>query len=204
MRVLKAGLAVAGLGALVTTCGAMRQARGAEPLAPPAIYPAGTWQGKSEAVLRVLNRLDGHVETIHVTAGGTVSYQHLTIGVARCLENAPTLRTDAAAWIDVQDTRTQDPGFHGWMLAAEPSLGIFENPLYDIRVTGCAGDAVAPALPQLEHPPVPPLPGAKSDTGGATPETPGGAPPATGSGPVPGQPAAPATPDQNGTDTGPL
>ncbi|NHO20220.1 DUF2155 domain-containing protein [Acetobacter oeni] len=146
----------------------MNCARGAEPLAPPAIYPADTWQGKSEVVLRVLNRLDAHVETIHVPAGGSVHYQNLNIGVARCLENAPTLRTDAAAWVDVQDTRTQGPGFRGWMLAAEPSLGIFENPLYDIRVTGCAGNDVPPALPEPVHPVVPPLPGKPKDTDGGT------------------------------------
>ncbi|NHO31908.1 DUF2155 domain-containing protein [Acetobacter sp. LMG 1636] len=137
----------------------------AEPLAPPAIYPAGTWQGKSDAVLRVLNRLDTHVETIHVPAGSSAHYQTLNISVARCLESAPTLRTDAAAWIDVQDTHMQGAGFHGWMLAAEPSLGVFENPLYDIRVVGCAGNDIPPVLSQPEHPPVPALPGAKTEPG---------------------------------------
>ncbi|MCI2007677.1 MAG: DUF2155 domain-containing protein, partial [Acetobacter peroxydans] len=30
------------------------------PLAPPAVYPADTWQGRTVAVVRVLDKLDAH------------------------------------------------------------------------------------------------------------------------------------------------
>lgn len=148
--------------------------RAAETLPPPAMYPAGTWQGKSVAVVRVLNRLDSAVGTVRVPVGGTTRYESLQIGVARCLASAPTLRTDAAAWMDVQDTRAEGPTFHGWMMEAEPALGVFESPLYDIRVMGCEGDDVAPLLPQLEHPPAPPMPGTRPEgEAGAPSSTPG-------------------------------
>ena len=131
----------------------------AEPLAPPAMYPADTWQGKGTAVIRVLNRLDSHVETLTLPVGSAQHYEALDITVARCLLHAPTLRRDAAAWLDVQDRHEQGAVFRGWMLAAEPSLGVFESPIYDIRVVTCQGEDVPPVLPALEKPPVPPMPG---------------------------------------------
>lgn len=170
----------------------------AQPLAPPAMYPEQTWKGKSEAVLRVLNRLDAHVEVLHVPAGAApVQYQTLSIGVARCLQNAPTLRPDAAVWLDVQNTATQEPGFHGWMLAAEPSVGIYESPLYDIRVVSCDGTDVPPPLPELEKPAVPPLPGKQ-----AAPAAPAVKPGTDG--PVPLPPPVPPGPDADDTGDGGL
>ncbi|WP_415485757.1 DUF2155 domain-containing protein [Acetobacter sp.] len=152
----------------------------AEPLAPPAMYPADTWQGKGTAVIRVLNRLDSHVETLTLPVGSAQHYEALDITVARCLLHAPTLRRDAAAWLDVQDRHEQGAVFRGWMLAAEPSLGVFESPIYDIRVVTCQGEDVPPALPTLEKPPVPPMPGttAPASSGdAATPSPPTDVPP---------------------------
>ncbi|WP_051292360.1 DUF2155 domain-containing protein [Acetobacter nitrogenifigens] len=148
------------------------QSRAAQPLAPPAMYPADTWQGKSVAVVRVLNRLDAHVETLNVTVGALAHYESLDIGVARCLDRPATLPSDAAAWLDVQDQHTQKVAFHGWMLAKEPSLGIFESPVYDVRVVKCDGADVAPSPGPLVQPPVPTLPGAPpAATTDGTPQT---------------------------------
>ncbi|MFT8806175.1 MAG: DUF2155 domain-containing protein [Acetobacter aceti] len=138
-------------------------AMAAEPLAPPAMYPPNTWQGKSTAVVRVLNRLDSRAETIRVPVGEMSHYETLEIGVTRCLLHAPTARADAAVWLDIQDQRAEGAAFHGWMLAAEPSLGILESPIYDVHVVTCEGNDVQPMLPTLTPPAVPPLPG-KSDS----------------------------------------
>ncbi|GBQ28288.1 hypothetical protein AA0472_2647 [Acetobacter estunensis NRIC 0472] len=145
--------------AALTLAGNMGPALAAAPLAPPAMYPADTWQGRDTAVLRVLNRLDSHVQTLTVQAGSTTHYETLEIGVARCLQQAPTLRPDAAAWLDIQDTRPQGAVFHGWMLAGEPSVGVLESPIYDVRIVSCQGNEAPPPLPPLEQPKVPSLPG---------------------------------------------
>ncbi len=36
------------------------------------------------------------------------------------------------------DSHPDAAGFDGWMLAEEPSVSMMENPMYDLRVTGCA------------------------------------------------------------------
>nr|WP_242010233.1 DUF2155 domain-containing protein [Acetobacter conturbans] len=152
----------------------LTQGRGfaAEPLAPPAMYPANTWQGKSTAVVRVLNRLDSRVETLTLPVGSAGHYETLDITVNRCLVHAPTLRRDTAAWVDVQDKREAGAVFHGWMLAEEPSLGIFESPIYDIRVVTCEGDNVAPTPLPLQAPVVPSLPGSSEASPAGTPTAP--------------------------------
>lgn len=146
-------------GALGLLCLATAPALAAQPVAPPAMYPADTWQGKETAVVRVLNRLDSHVETLRIKGGGTTRYETLELTVGRCLLQAPTLRRDAAVWMDIVDSRSEGASFHGWMLAAEPSLGILESPIYDVRIVTCEGADAAPALPALAQPSIPSLPG---------------------------------------------
>ncbi|MCH4091426.1 DUF2155 domain-containing protein [Acetobacter sp.] len=158
---VRSGRAFLGLASVLVLSGA---AVAAEPLAPPAMYPRNTWQGKSTAVVRVLNRLDSRVETVKIPVGETSHYETLEIGVTRCLQHAPTARQDAAAWLDIQDRRAEGATFHGWMLAAEPSLGILESPIYDVHVVTCEGNDIQPMLPTLEQPAVPPLPGKKPDS----------------------------------------
>lgn len=161
------------------------------PLAPPAVYPASTWQGKGTAVVRVLDRLDAHVEVLSVPVGGeAVHYKNLDILARRCLQRPPTRAPDAAAWLEIQDTHPGGAAFKGWMLAAEPGLGVLESSVYDVRMVQCAGDDVAPFLPPLPKPAAPPpLPEAAPVEGGAPPSpTPSGLV-------VPASPARPAAPD---------
>ena len=128
------------------------------PIAPPVAYPPNTWQGKGMAVLRVLDRLESHVEVLTIPVNTVRQYKNLTITVGRCLQRPPTLASDAAAWLDIRDTLRNSVPFHGWMLAAEPSLGILEDPLYDVQVIRCDGSDLPPQLPALPKPVVPHLP----------------------------------------------
>ncbi|MCG0995221.1 DUF2155 domain-containing protein [Acetobacter indonesiensis] len=127
------------------------------PLAPPAIYPANTWQGKGTAVVRVLDRLDAHVDVIAIPVGTTAHYKSLDITAGRCLERPKTLSPDAAGWLELHDTHPDGAVFKGWMLAAEPGLGVFESAVYDVRMVRCEGNDVAPAAPPLPTPAVPVL-----------------------------------------------
>lgn len=170
------------------------------PLAPPAVYPPNTWQGKSTAVVRVLDRLDTHVEVISIPVGTTAHYKSLDITAGRCLERPQTLSPDAAGWLELHDTHPDGATFKGWMLAAEPGLGVFESAVYDVRMVRCEGENVAPAAPPLPTPSVPLLkqpsdatPSSTGSDGG----TGGGQSPSTGAAPT-GQNQTPATPEYGG------
>ncbi|PHY93765.1 hypothetical protein CSR02_09670 [Acetobacter pomorum] len=138
-------------------------------LAPPAVYAPDTWQGKDTAVVRVLDRLDAHVEVLSIPVGTTAHYKSLDITPSRCLLRPPTLSPDAAAWLAMQDKHPNGATFQGWMLAAEPALGVFESPVYDVRMVRCEGADTGPALPPLPKPVAPPAPPASGVDTAPTP-----------------------------------
>lgn len=170
------------------------------PLAPPAIYGQGVWQGKGTAVVRVLDRLDAHVEMISVPTGTTAHYKSLDISAGRCLERPKTLSPDAAGWLELHDTHPDGATFKGWMLAAEPGLGVFESAVYDVRMVRCEGADVAPMTPPLPTPAVPVLTPSAGDQSAPTGDVPGngGSHAPAGSGAPPAGEALPASPESGG------
>jgi hypothetical protein len=155
--------------------------RAAELVAPPLIYPADTWQGRSIATVRVLDGLDSHVQSLTIPVGQDVTYKALTIHVGACRDRPATLVPDAAGWLAVRDTRQDGPGFSGWMLAGEPFLGVFQDPVYTVQLVGCSGDMTAPIPAPLT---------AVADTG------------AQAGTPVPADQAASGTTSQGGASQG--
>ncbi len=159
-------------------------AMAAEPVTPPAMYPPESWEGRAAAVVRVLDKLDAHVETLTIPAGGSGSYKSLGVAVRSCLQHPPGLAPDSAALLSVQDSNAA-PVFSGWMFSAEPFIAVFESPVYGVQLVSCGGADIAPAAPPL----LPPVPAATPDPRSAPDEA---APPAA-QGPDPVYPSG--TPD---------
>jgi len=132
---------------------ASRAALAAEPVTPPAIYPPDTWEGRSSAVVRVLDKLDAHVETLVIPAGQNSSYKSLNVAVRSCLQHPPGLSPDNAAYLTVQDGHAEARPFAAWMFSAEPFVSVFESPVYGVQLVSCDGASVAPAAPLLLPPP---------------------------------------------------
>lgn len=170
------------------------------PLAPPVVYGQGVWQGKGTAVVRVLDRLDAHVEMISVPTGTTAHYKSLDISAGRCLERPKILSPDAAGWLELHDTHPDGATFKGWMLAAEPGLGVFESAVYDVRMVRCEGADVAPMTPPLPTPVVPVLTPSAGDQSAPTGDGAGngGSHAPSGSGTPPAGDAPPASPESGG------
>lgn len=167
-------------------------AHAAEWLAPPAMYPPDTWQGRTVAVVRVLDKLDAHVQQVEIPVGQDVPYKSLTLHATSCLQRPATLAADSAAWLEVHDAHEGMAAFQGWMAIAEPSTGVFQNPLYDVQLASCGGDAVAPVPPPLSvaaaQAPAP-APAASPDGTGAPPLPDGSVPPVPGTAAPGGTPA---------------
>ncbi|NVN06318.1 DUF2155 domain-containing protein [Asaia spathodeae] len=175
----------------------------AEAVAPPVMYPADLWQGRGEAVIRVLNRTDSHIETLTIPVGGQAQYRSLHLGVTRCVDRPETLPSDSAALITTSDDTNPGGHYEGWILAEEPSLTGYKSALYGITVISCSGPKTDPALAPLPQSVVPVLtnatpegaqnqPGDLDDpthaaaSGGAPPQTLPNAPP----GSLPARPPA--------------
>lgn len=179
------------LGALL---GASHDGQAAEYIPPPIMPVPNAWQGRSVAVVRVLDKLDAHIETLTLKAGETGTYKSLSVTVRSCMDRPDGMPADSGAFLDVQDRRSQVQAFSGWTFSGQPSIGVFESPVYGVQLVTCQGDLVAPLappLPQAAPEPESLLPGpvasTPSDSGGSSADT-----PATDTG---GPAASDATPD---------
>lgn len=136
----------------------------AEPIAPPVLYPADLWQGRSQAIIRILNRTDSHIETLTLPIGGQGQYRSLHLTLKSCVERPITLPFDSA--ISIETTDEAEPGAHyeGWILAGEPSLSTYRSALYGISAVSCSGDPIDPKLAPLPQPAIPVLTAATPDS----------------------------------------
>ena len=159
--VATAGLAIASAG----------PARAAQYIQPPVMPVPNAWQGRSQAVVRVLDKLDAHVETLTLKAGETANYKSLSVTVRSCMDHPDGLPRDFGAYLDIQDRRGEVQPFSGWSFVGEPSIGVFESPIYGVQLVACQGDLVAPAAPPLPAPVPPPI-GMVSNTPDATTQAP--------------------------------
>ncbi len=135
-------LLLAALLSAQTIPGAQAQAPAA-PAAPsaPAAPPPGPapdiWVAKSIVDLIVLDKVSARAAPLSGKVGEELHFGTLTIVARACVVRPPDAAADAAAFLDITDSQPGIAPFHAWMLLAEPSLSIYEHPVYDIRVAGC-------------------------------------------------------------------
>jgi len=102
--------------------------------APPV--PA-TWQPQGTAVLQLLDKVDAQSATLTIKSGQSTTYGALTIAVRECDVSTPEEKPDATAFLDITDSHTDLPSFHGWILKSDPSVSMLQHPIFDVRVLGC-------------------------------------------------------------------
>ncbi len=108
--------------------------------APPS--PAGqpiqaTWLPQGGAVLQALDKVNAQNAVLTVKVGQSARFGSLTIQVQACEVHPPDQPQDATAFLTIEDSHADAPGFRGWMLANNPSLSMLQHPIYDVRVVGC-------------------------------------------------------------------
>ena len=100
--------------------------------------PAGAdWQPRAGVELQALDKVTARNTVLSGRVGQAMQFGSLTITVTACVVRPPDQPQDAAAFVEITDSHPNGPGFHGWILATEPSVAMFEHPLYDIRLNGC-------------------------------------------------------------------
>jgi hypothetical protein len=103
--------------------------------------PPPQWLPRPGAELRALDKISAVPTTIRLKVGDSAQFGSLTIRLLGCMVRPPDQPEDATAFLDVQDSRAGEPGFHGWMFAKEPELSVLEHPVYDLRLIGCTNNA---------------------------------------------------------------
>jgi hypothetical protein len=119
----------------------------APPLPPPEMAPQAPassetvtpnkWVPRPLADLQVLDKVEAVTHRVAVPVGQSTRVGSLTITVRACAVRPPDQPPDATGYLVITDSRPDEPGFQGWMLANEPWLAVLQSPLYDVRVTGC-------------------------------------------------------------------
>lgn len=130
------GEAAAGTAALAPSAVPNPASPEAGAASPPVLF-SPDWQKRQVAELQALDKVEARAEQLEVPVGQSGQFGALAITVRACLVRPPDQASDAAALLQISDPHPGAPGFSGWMLAAEPSLGMLEHPIYDVRVLGC-------------------------------------------------------------------
>ena len=108
-----------------------------------AVLPAAAqteWRPQRIAVLQALDKVTARVITLRAALNQPERYGSLTIIVRACHARPPDEVPDAAAWMEITDSRGPADGsavFRGWMFAEAPGVNMLEHPVYDIRILEC-------------------------------------------------------------------
>jgi hypothetical protein len=89
------------------------------------------------AVLRGLDKVAGTSNDIRLMNGETAMIGHLQVTMTECRYPDDNPTGEAYAWIEVQDTRTTNRLFAGWMIATSPALSALDHARYDLWVLSC-------------------------------------------------------------------
>lgn len=106
--------------------------------AGPAL--AQEWVPMRSARLQALDKVTARITILEARVGGSVGFGTLTINLRACQGRSPDEVPDAAAWMEITDSRAaagSPPSFRGWMFANAPGVNMLEHPVYDIRVLEC-------------------------------------------------------------------
>jgi hypothetical protein len=117
----------------------------AAPLLPFAASPAlaqmdAGWDPKQEAELQALDKVTARITILKARLNQPITFGTLRITVKACNARPPEEVPDAAAWLQVDETREASQGrpvFQGWMFANAPGIAMLEHPVYDLRVLQC-------------------------------------------------------------------
>ena len=105
--------------------------------APPAAPAGPDWLPRGGVELQALDKVTARSTVLTGRVGQVLRFGSLSVTVTACVVRPPDQPQDAAAFVEITDSHPNGPGFRGWILAAEPSVAMFEHPLFDIRLNGC-------------------------------------------------------------------
>jgi len=89
------------------------------------------------AVLRGLDKVDGHLTDMELTNGQSRDFGRMTITLKECRYPSGNPAGNAYANLIIHEKGTQAPIFSGWMIATAPALNALDHARYDVWVLRC-------------------------------------------------------------------
>ena len=91
----------------------------------------------ASAVLRGLDKVNGHHTDIEVQIGGSAEIYGLIVTLTECRYPAANPTGDAYAYLTIRDPLNGEVFFDGWMIASSPALSALDHARYDVWVIRC-------------------------------------------------------------------
>ena len=98
------------------------------------------WVPKQVAELQTLDKVTARVGVLRAPLNEPITFGTLTITVRACHARPADEVADAAAWLEITDSRQPSgstPAFRGWVFAEAPGVNAMEHPVYDVRLLAC-------------------------------------------------------------------
>ncbi len=93
------------------------------------------------AVLRGLDKVNGHNTDVEVQIGGSAEIYGLIVTLTECRYPAANPTGDAYAYLTIRDPLNGEVFFDGWMIASSPALSALDHARYDVWVIRCNSSA---------------------------------------------------------------
>jgi hypothetical protein len=106
-------------------------------LGPAPVKPTSRSIAAEGARLRMLDKMNGQVETFDIAVGETAHKARLFITLRTCRIPPADEKEDAYAFLQIRDEREDYDRFDGWMLASSPALSALDHARYDVWVLSC-------------------------------------------------------------------
>ncbi len=131
-------------------------------LAAALVLMSGAAKAETIAVLQGLDKTTARVSRFDAPVDKSVRFGTLVITVKACVKRPPEEPPESAAFLIIDEVRPGDANnvvsnrvFSGWMFASSPAVSALEDPIYDVNVLDCKGDAATAPPPGVPSPPTP-------------------------------------------------
>lgn len=98
------------------------------------------WVARPQAQLQLLDKVTARISLLEAPVGRPTAFATLSILVRACNARPADEVPDAAAWLEVTDSRRREAdkiAFRGWLFANAPAVNMLEHPVYDLRILEC-------------------------------------------------------------------
>lgn len=89
------------------------------------------------AILRGLDKVNGHTVDIELASGQTATVFGLDVALGDCRYPVDNPTGDAFAYLTIWEQGRTDELFDGWMIASSPALNALDHARYDVWVIRC-------------------------------------------------------------------
>lgn len=100
------------------------------------VLDANAYVEKNSAVIRIMNKAAGKVQTVTLPVGKEAEFEKLSLIIRTCKQTDPFQAENFFAFVEMSK-KSEGKIFSGWMNANEPGENPVQNADYDVWLVKC-------------------------------------------------------------------